>query len=87
MFVSILVPAFNEQGNILPAAERIAGTLAAQNIRGNAPHGVTLRVRARVARHARNRGLSYALSTGLGDDRRGDRVSGWLLSVSRRLSR
>jgi len=34
MFISILVPAFNEQGNILPTAERVASTLAAQNMQG-----------------------------------------------------
>ena len=79
MFVSILVPAFNEQGNILPTAERIMSALAAQNIQGEIlfiddgsrdetfaemQRAAQRYACVRVARHAHNRGLSYALSTG-----------------------
>ena len=71
MFVSILVPAFNEQGNILPTAERIASTLAAQNIPGEilfiddgSRDETFAEMQSAAQRYAHNQVLSDALCTG-----------------------
>ncbi|MFN8373376.1 MAG: glycosyltransferase family 2 protein [Anaerolineae bacterium] len=79
MFVSILLPAYNEEGNILPMTERTFATLNQHQLQGEillvddgsrdhtweeVQEAQRRFPNVRIFRHSRNRGLSYALSTG-----------------------
>ena len=79
MKVSVVVPAYNEEGNIIPTVERIVSCFRKENLDGDiilvddGSRDATFAEMqeaarwydcVRIFRHTRNRGLSYALNTG-----------------------